>query len=127
MSDIIADLQQQAAQRVQRATLPLVKRIAALEAERDNLKGRWDDERRACKAAEAEVERLRCCGNCVHIEVERIRGKGWDAIDDFRLECDCNFFHTEWAEWQGSEFSVVGFGDRCHYLASRWAAREEGK
>ena len=57
--------------------------------------------------AEAEVERLRCCGNCGHLD-----------YDDY-----CHFHQCFPGE--GEPYFAVNVSNSCHFTPSRWAAREE--
>jgi hypothetical protein len=102
--------------------------ITALEVENEELKSSCVQARRAeaaeerVKELEAEVEGLKCCGNCGHIELEH------DPCD-YRLACDMYFPGQEWVpnDWpaSGRGSAVVDFGNRCHFTPSRWTTRGE--
>ena len=53
---------------------------------------------------EAEVERLRVCGNCGH--------RRWEGL-------------CQWDDELSEEFDDWG-SDHCHFAPSRWTAREDG-
>ena len=75
----------------------------------------------------AEVESLRCCGNCEHIELEHDAGGDFEPCD-YRLECDTYFpgddapRDNDWPS-RGRGWGVVDFGDHCHFTPSRWSRR----
>jgi hypothetical protein len=109
--------------------------IAALTAERDALAQELEDVTEQGLAlcglleqAEAEVERLKCCGNCASCEMERTFGTGYHE-DGHHMECQTPYTIGEdgeaasVTEWNG-EFAHVRLSDPCHFTPSRWTRRK---
>lgn len=59
-------------------------------------------------AAEATIERLKCCGNCIH-----------GSLDDFSFMCCRENDDSVPADWWGD----VHVADHCHFTPSRWQRR----
>jgi len=60
---------------------------------------------------DAEVERLKCCGNC-----------SWGSLEDFAFMCGHKNDDSVPGDWGGD----VHADDPCHFTPSRWIACDEG-
>ena len=78
----------------------------ALEAENCDLMEKHDAEFVRAEQAEAEAERLRCCGNCGHRDEETLdySGSYFVCLTELSIEVDCE--------------------DQCRFTPSRWQRRE---
>jgi len=72
-----------------------------------------DAERKRAEQAEAEVERLRCCGNCDRYD--------WEFDE---MVCTSGRYQSE--QRRLGMTNCVEPDDRCHFTPSRWAERGEG-
>jgi hypothetical protein len=72
-----------------------------------------DAERHRAEKAEAEAERLRCCGNCEHRDEETLDyyGSYFVCLTEFKPKT--NMRHME-----------VDCEDHCHFAPSRWKEAE---
>lgn len=100
--------------------------IAELEAERkrflDSSQGayyvRLADAIQRAEQAEAEVERLRVCGNCT-LRYDSPPRISWDGH-----ECGSHWNGVD-GDWDDEDnWPMVKCGDPCHFTLSRWAERE---
>lgn len=66
---------------------------------------------------DAENERLKCCGNCLHFDIHH------DPYGECEEECDVYFPGKEYGEWTVGEYSTTRPWEPCHYAESRWEAR----
>ena len=76
---------------------------------------------RIVAALEADVERLKVCGNCEHQDIDVDFDWGLPYV---RYECDCHFPGEDFPEendWtQGKDWGAARNYDRCHFTPSRW-------
>jgi hypothetical protein len=102
------------------ANVELAKRAEQAEAREDAWMGEEQIQRTRAEQAEAEVEWLKCCGNCGHLSV-------YADYEGHHLGC----------KEQDAERMKPPFNDRslaweldppdpCHFTPSRWTAREDG-
>lgn len=83
-------------------------RAEQAEAERDKFasvlrktNAEWEKDMVRAREAEAEVDRLKCCGNCKHT--------GWHVSDDPCITMRC-----------GEDYHQIELPDHCIFTPSRW-------
>jgi hypothetical protein len=94
----------------------LARKLEQAEAREDAWMGEEQIQRTRAEQAEAEVEWLKCCGNCGNFESHPdYVGVCWDGRDE--RPNDSSFLPSDHKYIEGH--------DRCVFTPSRWTARAE--
>jgi hypothetical protein len=115
IDDVVNEIATEALEQQAERDLPLLERIAKLEAENARLTGERDDARQHCTCLENEVQKL---SDSIDAEGKRWNAKLCEALaqrDDARRDCI--------AEWS-ARFSEFGFGPKRHQADKLWGPGE---